>query len=138
MDEENDDIAFTDPRTFKRGAVVHDPSCSGPNHADFSANGRYFLVSCEFSGSLLKISTTTHRVVGRLDLGPGSKPQDVRLVPGRPRLLRRRHGPRPAAAHRLAAPAGRRGHSTCRRCRTASTPAGTAGASTSPTGWPAR
>jgi DNA-binding beta-propeller fold protein YncE len=81
MDEENDDIAFTNPRTFKRGAVVHDPSCTGPNHADFSANGRYFLVTCEFSGSLLKISTTTHRVLGRLDLGPGSKPQDVRLSP---------------------------------------------------------
>jgi len=72
MDEENNDIAFTDPRTFKRGTVVHDRSCSGPNHADFSANGRYFLVSCEFSGSLLKISTTTHRVLGRLALGPGS------------------------------------------------------------------
>ena len=81
MDEENNDIAFTDPRTFKRGTVVHDPSCQGPNHADFSANGRYFLVSCEFSGSLLKISTTTHRVLGRLALGPGSKPQDVRLSP---------------------------------------------------------
>lgn len=81
MDEEHDDIAFTNPRTFKRGAVVHDPSCSGPNHADFSANGRYFLVSCEFSGSLLKISTTTHRVLGRLTLGAGSKPQDVRLSP---------------------------------------------------------
>jgi DNA-binding beta-propeller fold protein YncE len=81
MDEENDDIAFTNPRTFKRGAVVHDPSCVGPNHADFSANGRYFLVTCEFSGSLLKISTTSHRVLGRLDLGPGSKPQDVRLSP---------------------------------------------------------
>ena len=81
MDEENDDIAFTNPRSFKRGAVVHDPSCVGPNHADFSANGRYFLVTCEFSGSLLKISTTRHRVLGRLDLGPGSKPQDVRLSP---------------------------------------------------------
>lgn len=81
MDEEHDDIAFTNPRTFKRGAVVHDASCAGPNHADFSANGRFFLVSCEFSGSLLKIATTSHRILGRLDLGPGSKPQDVRLAP---------------------------------------------------------
>ncbi|MEO5709552.1 MAG: beta-propeller fold lactonase family protein [Nocardioidaceae bacterium] len=98
MDEQNNDIVFTDPHTFKRGSVVHDGSCVGPNHADFSANGRYFLVSCEFSGSLLKISTTTHRVLGHLDLGPGSKPQDVRLSPdgrvfyvadmGRDRLLR--------------------------------------------------
>jgi len=60
---------------------VHDPSCDGPNHADFSANGRFFVVTCEFSGSLLKVSTTTHRVLGRLQLGPGSKPQDIRLSP---------------------------------------------------------
>jgi DNA-binding beta-propeller fold protein YncE len=98
MDEENDAIAFTNPRTFERGAVVHTRGCAGPNHADFSANGRFFLVSCEFSGSLLKISTTSHRILDRLDLGPGSKPQDVRLSPngrgfyvadmGRDRLLR--------------------------------------------------
>jgi DNA-binding beta-propeller fold protein YncE len=81
MDEQNDTIAFTNPRTFRRTAVVHDPSCVGPNHADFSANGRFFLVTCEFSGSLLRISTTSHRVTGRLKLPAGSKPQDVRLSP---------------------------------------------------------
>ena len=98
MAEQQDEVVFTDPRTFRRRSAVHDPSCVGPNHADFTANGRYFLVTCEFSGSLLKISTTTHRAVGHLQLGPGSKPQDVRLSPdgrvfyvadmGRDRLLR--------------------------------------------------
>ena len=81
MDEEHERIVFADPHTFRTRAVVTDPSCSGPNHADFSANGRYFLVTCEFSGSMLKVSTLGHRVTGRLDLGPGSKPQDVRLAP---------------------------------------------------------
>ncbi|MDQ1673151.1 MAG: hypothetical protein QOC98_1713 [Frankiaceae bacterium] len=81
MDEEHERIVFADPHNFRTRAVVTDPSCSGPNHADFSANGRYFLVTCEFSGSMLKVSTLGHRVVGRLDLGPGSKPQDVRLAP---------------------------------------------------------
>lgn len=98
MAEEDNQIVFTDPHTFRRRAVVHDKSCAGPNHADFSANGRYFLVTCEFSGSLLKISTTGHHVLARLRLGAGSKPQDVRLAPdgrsfyvadmGRDRLLR--------------------------------------------------
>ena len=98
MAEQDDEIVFTDPRSFRRRAVVHDRSCDGPNHADFSADGRFFVVTCEFSGSLLKISTTSHRVLGRRDLGPGSKPQDVRLSPdgrtfyvadmGRDRLLR--------------------------------------------------
>ncbi len=98
MSEEYDQILFTDPVTFKTRAVVHDPSCRGPNHADFSGNGRFFVVTCEFSGSLLKVSTIGHRVLGRLSLGVGSKPQDVRLSPdgrtfyvadmGRNRLLR--------------------------------------------------
>ncbi len=81
MSEEYDQIVFTDPHTFARRAAVSDPSCRGPNHADFSANGRFFVVSCEFSGSLLKVSTLDHRVLGRLSLGSGSQPQDVRLSP---------------------------------------------------------
>jgi DNA-binding beta-propeller fold protein YncE len=81
MAEEYDQIVFTDPHTFRREAVVTDPSCRGPNHADFSANGQYFLVTCEFSGSLLKVSTLTHKVLGKLSLGPFSQPQDVRLSP---------------------------------------------------------
>lgn len=98
MSEENQRIIFANPRTFKVTASVSDPSCQGPNHADFSANGRYFVVTCEFSGSLLKVATLGHRVIGRRSLGPGSKPQDVRLSPdgrtfyvadmGRDRLVR--------------------------------------------------
>jgi DNA-binding beta-propeller fold protein YncE len=81
MSEEYDQIVFSDPHTFKREAVVQDPSCRGPNHADFSGNGRFFVVSCEFSGTLLKVSTLQHKVIGRLSLGIGSQPQDVRLSP---------------------------------------------------------
>ncbi|WP_300681307.1 beta-propeller fold lactonase family protein [Nocardioides sp.] len=97
MDEQHQGIVWSNPRTFARRDVLTDPSCSGPNHADFSANGRYFVVSCEFSGSLLKVSTLTHRVLGRIALPSGAKPQDVRLAPdgrgfyvadmGRDRLL---------------------------------------------------
>ncbi|MGZ4438665.1 MAG: YncE family protein [Nocardioidaceae bacterium] len=81
MDEEHQRIVFADPHTFREQKAVTDPSCDGPNHADFTANGRYLVVTCEFSGSLLRISTLGERVVGHLDLGPGSKPQDVRLAP---------------------------------------------------------
>jgi DNA-binding beta-propeller fold protein YncE len=81
MSEEDNLIIFTDPRTFRPRATVTDRTCNGPNHADFSGNGRYFVVTCEFSGSLLRISTLRHHVTGRLNLGPGSQPQDVRLSP---------------------------------------------------------
>ena len=81
MDEEHQQIVFADPHTFKPQKSVSDPSCNGPNHADFSANGRFFIVTCEFSGSLLKVSTVREKVVRRLTLPAPSKPQDVRLAP---------------------------------------------------------
>lgn len=81
MDEEHQRIVFANPRTFKEQRAITDRSCRGPNHADFSANGRYFLVTCEFSGSLLKVSTARQKVIGKLTLPSGSKPQDVRLAP---------------------------------------------------------
>ena len=68
--------------------------CRGPNHADFSGNGRFFVVTCEFSGELLKVSTLSHQVLGVLHLDPHrtarggdpmtmgrSMPQDVRISP---------------------------------------------------------
>jgi DNA-binding beta-propeller fold protein YncE len=81
MVEEHDVIRFVDPRTFRQRRVVRVPRCRGPNHADFSANGRFMVVSCEFSGALVKVATLSHRVLGVLRLGPGSMPQDVRLSP---------------------------------------------------------
>jgi YVTN family beta-propeller protein len=86
MVEEYNEIRFSDPRTFQPIAAVSSPGCRGPNHADFSANGRFFVVTCEFSGELLKIGTLSHRVLGVLKLSSGmssmgSMPQDVRLSP---------------------------------------------------------
>jgi len=81
MVEEHDVVRFSDPRTFRRVQDVHAAGCRGPNHADFSANGRYLVVTCEFSGALLKISTTTHRVLDALHFGSMSMPQDVRISP---------------------------------------------------------
>jgi len=81
IDEEFDRLLFVDPVTFRTRDTLHDPRCRGPNHADFTANGRFFLVTCEFSGSILRVATLGHRVVGSLDLPAGAKPQDVRLSP---------------------------------------------------------
>ncbi|GAA2155668.1 hypothetical protein GCM10009844_43060 [Nocardioides koreensis] len=81
MVEEHDVIRFSDPETFHRRDDLRVPACRGPNHADFSANGRFMVISCEFSGALVKVSTLGHRVLGVLHLGPTSMPQDVRLSP---------------------------------------------------------
>jgi DNA-binding beta-propeller fold protein YncE len=81
MVEEHDVIRFSDPVTFRPRDDVHVDACRGPNHADFSANGRFMIVTCEFSGTLLEIGTTSHHVRHVLRLPAGSMPQDVRLSP---------------------------------------------------------
>jgi YVTN family beta-propeller protein len=55
--------------------------CRGVDHMDFSANGRYLIASCEFSGELVKVDVATHKVLGTLKLGAHAMPQDVRLTP---------------------------------------------------------
>jgi DNA-binding beta-propeller fold protein YncE len=81
MVEQHDIIRFSDPHTFKKRNDVHPRGCLGPNHADFSANGRFMVVTCEFSHTLVKLSTTKHTVLDTLRLPAGSMPQDIRLSP---------------------------------------------------------
>ncbi|GGW98164.1 YncE family protein [Streptomyces chryseus] len=78
MDRE---LVFRDPHTMDRVKTVP-VSCAGVNHADFSADGRYFVVSCEFSGELLKVDTEKMEVVGQQKLPfEGAMPQDVKISP---------------------------------------------------------
>ncbi|MBZ4018734.1 YncE family protein [Streptomyces purpurogeneiscleroticus] len=74
-------VVFRDPRTLKvRKALSVD--CAGVNHADFSPDGRYFIVSCEFSGELLKVDTARMAVIAKQRLPrKGSMPQDVKISP---------------------------------------------------------
>jgi DNA-binding beta-propeller fold protein YncE len=81
MVEQHDIIRFADPRTFVRRKDVHPRGCRGPNHADFSANGRFLVVTCEFSRRLVKVSTSSHRVLATLRLPAASMPQDIRVAP---------------------------------------------------------
>ncbi|RNM13835.1 YncE family protein [Nocardioides pocheonensis] len=81
MVEQHDIIQFSRPKSFKPIKEVTAPGCSGPNHADFSANGRFMVVTCEFSGELVKVATLSHKVLGVLKFGSMSMPQDVRLSP---------------------------------------------------------
>jgi YVTN family beta-propeller protein len=73
-------LYFYDPRTWHLQGSLSIPF-SGPDHLDFSANGRYLLASCEFSSELLKVDIAAERVVGTLTLRAGAAPQDVKLSP---------------------------------------------------------
>lgn len=98
-------LDFRDPATMELLDSLPVP-CPGVDHLDFSADGRYLIASCEFSGSLIKVDVVRRAVVGMLQLKPpdpgaqhdmgsqtlrrtydrkrspsGSMPQDVKLSP---------------------------------------------------------
>jgi YVTN family beta-propeller protein len=80
MAERMRQIDWLDPHTMAQVDMTLVP-CTGVNHADFSLNGRYFIVSCEFDGRVLKVDTLTHKVVAEMQLAPGAMPQDVKMAP---------------------------------------------------------
>jgi YVTN family beta-propeller protein len=73
-------LNFLNAETMKLAHSMPVP-CQGVDHMDFSANGRYLIASCEFSGEVLKVDVESQKVLGRLALGPGDMPQDVKLSP---------------------------------------------------------
>jgi YVTN family beta-propeller protein len=80
QEEQNDRIVYYDATTWTKLKSVP-ATCDGNNHADWSADGSYFLVTCEFSGELLKVDTASGDVITKIKLANGAMPQDVRLVP---------------------------------------------------------
>jgi len=96
MSEAAKKIVFRDPHTMAIKKSI--PSqCGGVNHADWSADGSTFVVSCEFTGELLLVDTakmkilkkqkipntyakaTTSSHAGMPNMGP--MPQDVKISP---------------------------------------------------------
>lgn len=71
-------LDFFDPHTWKRQSSISVP-CKGVNHMDYSADGRYLIAGCEFSGDILKIDVVGQKVLGKLHVG--GMPQDVKLSP---------------------------------------------------------
>jgi YVTN family beta-propeller protein len=75
-------LDFRDAHTFRLHHSLAVP-CTGVDHIDFSADERYLIASCEFSGQLIKVDVARERVVGVMTLpdGPSTMPQDVKLSP---------------------------------------------------------
>jgi YVTN family beta-propeller protein len=76
--ERNHTLDIRDPKSWRLVAQIPVP-CSGVDHGDFTLDGRYFLVSCEYSGQLMKVDMTALRIVDTIKLG--GRPIDVRLSP---------------------------------------------------------
>jgi DNA-binding beta-propeller fold protein YncE len=73
-------LDFRDAHSMRLRHSLRVP-CLGVDHMDFSADGRFAIVSCEFSAELLKLDVAAQRVLQVVRLRPGAKPQDVKLSP---------------------------------------------------------
>ena len=98
-------IDVRDAHTMKLVRSLPVPTCAGVNHADFTADLKTFVASCEFSGRLVVVDASATRVEKIIDLnqvktpgatppnssmggprtelakGATAMPQDVRLTP---------------------------------------------------------
>jgi YVTN family beta-propeller protein len=81
MAEQHREIDFRDARTMRMHHALGVPGCAGVNHADFTANGRYMLVSCEFAARMIVVDVPDERVVRTVMLRQRASPQDVKLSP---------------------------------------------------------
>lgn len=74
-------LEFRDPQTMALRDQLVISECVGLNHADFTADGKYAVFTCEFRGSVVKIDMAAKKVLGLLKLSRGGMPQDIRLSP---------------------------------------------------------
>ena len=71
-------LDFRNPKTWAVAfsiPIAH----RGANHLDFSADGKTLLLSCEFSGWVVKVDLAKRSVVGEINVG--GEPIDVKLSP---------------------------------------------------------
>ena len=71
-------LRFYDRATWKFLRFVSVPF-PGADHLDFTADGRYLFLSCEYSGEVERVDTRTMKVSGAIHVG--GLPIDVRLAP---------------------------------------------------------
>jgi DNA-binding beta-propeller fold protein YncE len=72
---------FRDAHSMRIRHELSVPGCAGVNHADFTADERYMLVSCEYAARMIVVDVAAERVVRTLNLRAGASPQDVKLAP---------------------------------------------------------
>ncbi len=84
--ERNSQIDFRDPNTWELVKRLDVPpeyrdegGDSGVNHAEFTADGKTMILSCEFSGWLIRVDLATMEFTGGLNIG--GKPVDLKLSP---------------------------------------------------------
>jgi DNA-binding beta-propeller fold protein YncE len=77
-------LVFYDPHTWQEQSRLVLPDCAGVDHADFTADGRTAVFSCEFAGRVAVIDVPSRTLVRMMDMPVRNThmgPQDVKLAP---------------------------------------------------------
>jgi len=77
-------LVWYDPHTWQEHDETAVPDCAGVDHADFSADGRTAVFTCEFAGRAAVVDVASHRLVRMIDMPHRNThmgPQDIKLAP---------------------------------------------------------
>jgi YVTN family beta-propeller protein len=77
-------LVWYDPNTWQVHDETATPDCNGIDHADFSADGRTAVFTCEFAGRVAVIDVPTHKLLRMIDMPlrhTHMGPQDIKLAP---------------------------------------------------------
>ncbi|NKQ52667.1 hypothetical protein HFP15_07210 [Amycolatopsis sp. K13G38] len=78
------ELVWYDPHTWAQRDVTPVPACAGIDHADFSADGRTVVFTCEFAGEIAVVDVATHKVLRTVAMPQRHThmgPQDIKLAP---------------------------------------------------------
>lgn len=77
-------LVFYDPQTWQVQKVLEVPDCRGVDHADFTADGRTAVFTCEFAGRVAVVDVATRSLLRMIDMPTRNTrmgPQDIKLAP---------------------------------------------------------
>jgi YVTN family beta-propeller protein len=82
--ERRRELVFYDPHSWQVQEVLPTPDCAGIDHADFTADGRTAVFTCEFAGRVVVVDVATRRLLRSIDMPVRNTrmgPQDIKLAP---------------------------------------------------------
>lgn len=82
--EENKQLVWYNPKTWRLHDITPVPGCAGVDHADFSVDGRTAVFTCEFAGRVAVVDVLSHKVLRLIDMPVRHTtmgPQDIKLAP---------------------------------------------------------
>jgi DNA-binding beta-propeller fold protein YncE len=82
--EERRALVFYDPHTWAEQGQLAVPDCAGIDHADFTADGRTAVFTCEFAGRVAVVDVASRTLLRTIDMPTRNMhmgPQDIKLSP---------------------------------------------------------